>query len=264
MNSERDRLVSEHLSLVQAIAGKLKRTLGKSIDFDDLVGYGHKGLIEAADRFDSKQGVTFTTFAYYRMRGAMLDGLRTMGWYSRADYARYRAEERAQELLRNASDREAGAKEAGADTESDKAQTLDEHRRDPERHRDRPHHVDRGRLQGRRRPAAQPRQRARDRPGRGPGPAGGVRAAGEGAPADGALLLRGEEPRGGGRRAGSIQVLGQPAARARGRASCGTPWPRSCDGAALRPRRGRDRQVEVAPGPNLDSKIMITHRSTIW
>jgi RNA polymerase sigma factor FliA len=125
MSSERDRLVSEHLSLVQAIAGKLKRTLGKSIEFDDLVGYGHKGLIEAADRFDSKQGVTFTTFAYYRVRGAMLDGLRTMGWYSRADYARYRAEERAQELLRNASDREAGAKEAGADTETDKAQTLD-------------------------------------------------------------------------------------------------------------------------------------------
>jgi RNA polymerase sigma factor FliA len=125
MSSERDRLVSEHLSLVQAIAGKLKRTLGKSIEFDDLVGYGHKGLIEAADRFDSKQGVTFTTFAYYRIRGAMLDGLRTMGWYSRADYARYRAEERAQELLRNSADREAGAKESGADTETDKAQTLE-------------------------------------------------------------------------------------------------------------------------------------------
>jgi RNA polymerase sigma factor FliA len=125
MTSERDRLVSEHLSLVQAIAGKLKRTLGKSIDFDDLVGYGHKGLIEAADRFDAKQGVTFTTFAYYRVRGAMLDGLRTMGWYSRADYARYRAEEKAHELLRNSAEREAGAKESGADTDADKTQTLE-------------------------------------------------------------------------------------------------------------------------------------------
>src|SRR6185436_11792944 len=80
---------------------------------DDLVGYGHKGLIEAADRFDSKQGVTFTTFAYYRIRGAMLDGLRTMGWYSRSDYARYRAEERANEYLQNTADRE-GAERAGA------------------------------------------------------------------------------------------------------------------------------------------------------
>ena len=124
MPSERDRLIAEHLSLVQAIAGKLKRSLGKSIDFDDLVGYGHKGLIEAAERFDSKQGVTFTTFAYYRIRGAMLDGMRTMGWYSRADYARYRAEERAQEYLQNTAEREGAAKEAGADPNPDKAETL--------------------------------------------------------------------------------------------------------------------------------------------
>ena len=124
MTTERDRLIAEHLSLVQAIAGKLKRTLGKSIDFDDLVGYGHKGLIEAAERFDAKQGVTFTTFAYYRIRGAMLDGMRTMGWYSRSDYARYRAEERANEYMQNVSERDGAAKEAGADAPADKAQTL--------------------------------------------------------------------------------------------------------------------------------------------
>jgi RNA polymerase sigma factor for flagellar operon FliA len=125
MTSDRDKLVAEHLDLVQAIAGKLKRTLGKSIDFDDLVGYGHKGLIEAADRFDAAQGVTFTTFAYYRIRGSMLDGMRTMGWYSRADYARYRAEERSQELLQNVSEREAAAREAGGESESGKAETLE-------------------------------------------------------------------------------------------------------------------------------------------
>jgi RNA polymerase sigma factor for flagellar operon FliA len=124
MTSERDRLVAEHLDLVQAIAGKLKRTLGKSIDFDDLVGYGHKGLIEAADRFDAAQGVTFTTFAYYRIRGSMLDGMRTMGWYSRSDYARYRAEERTQEFMQNVSEREGAAREAGAET-GDKAETLE-------------------------------------------------------------------------------------------------------------------------------------------
>jgi RNA polymerase sigma factor FliA len=125
MTSDRDKLVAEHLDLVQAIAGKLKRTLGKSIDFDDLVGYGHKGLIEAADRFDAAQGVTFTTFAYYRIRGSMLDGMRTMGWYSRADYARYRAEERSQELLQNVSEREAAGQQAGIDSESSKADTLE-------------------------------------------------------------------------------------------------------------------------------------------
>src|SRR6187551_3436872 len=120
----RDGLVEKHLPLVQSVARKLKTQITARVDFDDLVGYGSKGLIEAAERFDSKQGVTFTTFAYYRIRGAMLDGMRTMGWYSRADYARYRAEERAQEYLQNTSEREGAAKEAGADPNPDKAETL--------------------------------------------------------------------------------------------------------------------------------------------
>jgi RNA polymerase sigma factor for flagellar operon FliA len=97
---------------VQSLARKLKKQITARIDFDDLVGYGSKGLIEAAERFDPSHGVAFTTFAYYRIRGAMLDGVRTMGWYSRADYARYRAEERANEYLQNQADR-AGAQATG-------------------------------------------------------------------------------------------------------------------------------------------------------
>ena len=107
--SEVNQLVEKHLSLVQAIARKVKKTLNASIELDDLVGYGSKGLVEAAERFDARHGVAFTTFAYYRIRGAIYDGLRAMGWYSRADYARYRAEERANEYLRNRADREGAA-----------------------------------------------------------------------------------------------------------------------------------------------------------
>src|SRR5262245_22829178 len=125
MAAERDRLVEQHLSLVHAIAGKLKRTLGKSIDFEDLVGYGSKGLIEAAERFDARQGAAFSTFAYYRIRGAMVDGLRTMGWYSRADYARYRAEERANEYLQAEAEREGAAREAGAAPDPSRAVALE-------------------------------------------------------------------------------------------------------------------------------------------
>jgi len=106
---ERDGLVEKHLPLVQSVARKLRAQITARIDFDDLIAYGSKGLIEAAERFDPKHGVAFTTFAYYRIRGAMLDGLRTMGWYSRADYARYRAEERANQYLQNQSDREGAA-----------------------------------------------------------------------------------------------------------------------------------------------------------
>jgi RNA polymerase sigma factor for flagellar operon FliA len=121
--SESSQLVEQHLSLVQALARKVKRSLGGTMDLDDLVGYGSKGLVEAAERFDPRHGVSFTTFAYYRIRGAMYDGLRTMGWYSRADYARYRAEERANEYLRSQADRE-GAAQADGSRPGDVAETL--------------------------------------------------------------------------------------------------------------------------------------------
>jgi RNA polymerase sigma factor FliA len=119
---EKNQLVEQHLSLVQAIARKLKKTLGARIEYDDLVAYGAKGLVEAADRYDARPGVAFTTFAYYRIRGAMFDGLRTMGWYSRADYARYRAEERANEYLQSHADRP--APEGGAGRAADSAEAL--------------------------------------------------------------------------------------------------------------------------------------------
>lgn len=124
---DRDQLVQQHLTLVQAIARKLKKQITARIDFDDLIGYGSKGLIEAAERFDPGHGVAFSTFAYYRVRGAMLDGLRTMGWYSRADYARYRAEERANEYLQNQADRQGtvAARGAGAGSARDKSDKSD-------------------------------------------------------------------------------------------------------------------------------------------
>jgi RNA polymerase sigma factor for flagellar operon FliA len=125
MGHDRDRLVEENLDLVRSIAGKLKRSLGRNLDLDELVAYGSKGLVEAASRFDSGKGVTFSTFAYYRIRGAMLDGLRTMGWYSRGDYARYRAEERANEYLHNLAEREDAAG-APAGQARDAATTLEE------------------------------------------------------------------------------------------------------------------------------------------
>jgi RNA polymerase sigma factor for flagellar operon FliA len=113
---------------VQAIARKVKRTLGAAIELDDLVGYGSKGLVEAAERFDGRAGVAFTTFAYYRIRGAMYDGIRAMGWYSRADYARYRAEERANQYLQAQADRDGAARaqnpDAAGSARRDAGETL--------------------------------------------------------------------------------------------------------------------------------------------
>jgi RNA polymerase sigma factor for flagellar operon FliA len=126
--SDKDDLVKKHLALVEAIARKVKRTLGGAMEVDDLVGYGRKGLVEAAERYDGRAGVAFTTFAYYRIRGAMYDGIRAMGWYSRADYARYRAEERANQYLQTQADQEGAARAqspgAAAGAKPDVGETL--------------------------------------------------------------------------------------------------------------------------------------------
>ncbi len=125
MAAPRERLVEDHLHLVHAIAAKLRARLCKTMEPGDLVGYGTQGLVEAAKRFDPKLGVAFSTFAYYRIRGAIFDGMRTMGWYSRGDYARFRAEERASTYLADASEEQAAArKTAATGTSNDATATL--------------------------------------------------------------------------------------------------------------------------------------------
>jgi RNA polymerase sigma factor for flagellar operon FliA len=103
--AERDRLVTEHLHLVETAAGRMKKSYGHSFDYDELVSFGNKGLLDAARRYDPATGTPFTVFAFYRIRGAMLDGLRSTGSYSRYDTARFntveklRADQRVNELL---------------------------------------------------------------------------------------------------------------------------------------------------------------------
>ncbi|MEM7678954.1 MAG: sigma-70 family RNA polymerase sigma factor, partial [Myxococcota bacterium] len=97
----RKELAQKYTPYVRSIAGKIKKTLSKDIEFDDLVSYGMLGLFEAADRFDAKYGANFMTFAYYRIRGAIYDGLRGMGWVSRTEYQRYRFEQHANAFLNN-------------------------------------------------------------------------------------------------------------------------------------------------------------------
>lgn len=104
------------------------------VEFDDLVGFGMQGLIEAAQRFDDRHGVAFTTFAYYRVRGAMFDGLRSMGWLPRSEYSRIRVEDRATQYLSNLASRQSnpregaghadGAQEGIVDRVRDLAETL--------------------------------------------------------------------------------------------------------------------------------------------
>ena len=79
----REKLIIEYAPLVKLVAGKLGMYLGYNVEFDDLVGYGVFGLIDAIDKFDYGKGVKFETYASLRIRGAVLDQIRRMDWIPR-------------------------------------------------------------------------------------------------------------------------------------------------------------------------------------
>jgi RNA polymerase sigma factor for flagellar operon FliA len=106
---DKKAVVEQYTNYVYSIAGKIKKSLAKNIEFDDLVAYGMTGLLEAADRYDPKFGANFMTFSYYRIRGAIYDGLRGMGWVSRSEYQKIRFEERATAYLENVANRNLGS-----------------------------------------------------------------------------------------------------------------------------------------------------------
>lgn len=112
MSAAQQRLVQQHIPFVRSIARRLCKQM-PGIELEDLVGFGMQGLLEAAQRYDRRHGVVFSTFAYYRVRGAMFDGVRTMGWLPRSEYARLRFEERANALLENLSARASVGQQAG-------------------------------------------------------------------------------------------------------------------------------------------------------
>ncbi|MBQ1689572.1 MAG: FliA/WhiG family RNA polymerase sigma factor [Lachnospiraceae bacterium] len=79
----REQIIIEYASLVKIVAGRLSMYLGYTVEYDDLVGYGTFGLIDAIDKFDLLKGVKFETYASLRIRGAILDQIRKMDWIPR-------------------------------------------------------------------------------------------------------------------------------------------------------------------------------------
>ena len=80
----RDQLILEYAQLVKLVAGRLNMYLGYNVEYDDLVGYGVFGLIDAIDKFDYGKEVKFETYASLRIRGAILDQIRKMDWIPRS------------------------------------------------------------------------------------------------------------------------------------------------------------------------------------
>ena len=83
---QRDEMFMLHQGLVRAIAWKTHQRLPRGVELDDLVAYGQIGLLEAIAAFDATRSRKFTTYAWHRIRGAMLDGLGKMTWFDRAAF----------------------------------------------------------------------------------------------------------------------------------------------------------------------------------
>src|SRR5436853_6531413 len=79
----RNRLVERYLSLVKYNAERIWARLPDGVELDDLISAGVFGLMDAIDAFDLNRGVKFETYCVPRIRGAMLDELRTMDWVPR-------------------------------------------------------------------------------------------------------------------------------------------------------------------------------------
>ena len=95
----RERLVVAYSPLVKFVAGRLGAGLPSHVEDTDLISYGLMGLIGAIERFEPERRVKFETFAMTRIRGAIIDELRSLDWVPRSVRSRAREIESAQSKL---------------------------------------------------------------------------------------------------------------------------------------------------------------------
>ncbi len=82
--NEREKIIEEFLPVIKHLAFKMSKGFDDNTATDDLISAGVTGLLEAIDKFDEERGVKLKTFAYLRIRGAMIDELRSKDWFSRS------------------------------------------------------------------------------------------------------------------------------------------------------------------------------------
>jgi len=114
-DSARERLVVAYSPMVKFVAGRLGAGLPSHVEDADLISYGLVGLIGAIERFEPERGIKFETFAMTRIRGAIIDELRSLDWVPRSVRSRAREIEQVQaklehELQRAPSEAELAAK----------------------------------------------------------------------------------------------------------------------------------------------------------
>src|SRR6266498_4142939 len=111
---DRDRLILEYAPTIKYIAQRIAARLPPHIGLDDLINAGVIGLIDAIAKYDSSRDNTFKTYAEFRIRGAMLDELRSLDWVPRSVRQKESTLERAYEALERRLGRSAHDEEVAA------------------------------------------------------------------------------------------------------------------------------------------------------
>jgi RNA polymerase sigma factor for flagellar operon FliA len=114
--------IHEGMKLVEMLAHQLRRQLG--VDLDDLRSAGHEGLVQAARSFDASVGVPFRRWANLRVRGAMIDAVRSQGGLPRRVYARIRAIEAGDRVSEAAAEEETAKPTTTAKDADDRLSTY--------------------------------------------------------------------------------------------------------------------------------------------
>jgi RNA polymerase sigma factor for flagellar operon FliA len=109
--ASRDMMMLEYYSLVKIVAKKMAARLPASVDFDDLVSAGLIGLMQAIERFKPEKGYKFKTYAEFRIRGAMIDELRSQDWCPKGMRQKAKQFERVCEKIREKKGRNGTDKE---------------------------------------------------------------------------------------------------------------------------------------------------------
>jgi RNA polymerase sigma factor for flagellar operon FliA len=111
----RERLVLAYSPLVKYVAGRTAAGLPPHVEEADLISYGLVGLISAIERFEPAREIKFETYAIMRIKGAIIDELRSMDWVPRSVRSRAREVERANAKLEHALQRAPTDKEMAAE-----------------------------------------------------------------------------------------------------------------------------------------------------
>lgn len=119
----RDELIVAHLPLVKFLVGKIAAQLPQHLDREDLMSAAVIGLITAAERFDPNRGVQFKTFVEQRIRGTIMDELRSQDWLTRSLREKFKRLEREFAVL----EQKLGRNPTGEEVASAMGMTLQEY-----------------------------------------------------------------------------------------------------------------------------------------